>query len=258
MKKREKKKLVAVFQTLAASVVETSQRRIFGAVFVAFLTIAQIAPAQAATQSHATIEAAAEARVRQQLPATSNRREVQAQPVDPRLKLGECPAPLEAALPPAFDRGRRITVTVRCRGPQPWKIYVPVTVHEIVPVLVAARALARGALLEKDDLVVEERSLGGIRRGYLRAGDLYAGMRLTRSVGSGQVLTPALIAAEKVVRRGQKITLVAAGRGLSIAAEGVALTDGALGQRIKVRNMSSNKEVEGIVRSEQRVEILLR
>lgn len=236
----------------------TSQRRNFGAALVVFLTIGLAPPALSDGQPHADIEQAAEARVREQLPATGNRREIRAQPVDPRLNLVKCPRELEADLPTAFERSHRITVTVLCRGPRPWKIYVPVDVHEIAPVLVAARALARGAQLQEGDLVIEERSLVGLRRGYLRAGDPYAGMRLTRSVRDGQVLTPALVAAEKVVRRGQKVTLVAAGRGLNIAVEGEALADGALGQRIKVRNMSSNKEVEGIVRSRQRVEILLR
>lgn len=235
-----------------------SRCRKSGASIVVFLTIMLTPGAQAAGQSHAAIEQAAVERVQEQLPATGNRREVRAQPVDPRLNLVACPRELETEVPAAFARGQRITVTVQCRGPQPWKIYVPVDVHEIVPVLVAARALARGAELRGGDLVVEEKSLSGLRRGYLRAGDPYVGMRVVRSVRDGQVMTPALVAAETVVRRGQTVTLVAAGRGLNVAVEGEALADGTLGQRIKVRNMSSNKEVEGIVRSRQRVEILLR
>jgi flagella basal body P-ring formation protein FlgA len=38
---------------------------------------------------------------------------------------------------------------------------------------------------------------------------------------------------------------------------GTALADGAEGQRITVRNLSSSREVEGVVRSAQTVEIML-
>lgn len=240
-----------------------SGRRLYVAFIVVFLTIFTAARAEStnssapAYQSHADIEGAAERAVEQRLPAGGHRREIRAQPVDHRLKLAACASALTADLPAAFARGQRLTVAVRCPGKQAWKVYVPVDVHESVDVLVATHSLARDAVLTASDFAVEQRSLAGLQRGYIADRASITGMRLKRSIRAGQIITPAFIAAPTLVRRGQRVTLVASGSGLSIAAEGLALADGALGQRIKVRNMSSRQEVEGIVRSTQRVEVLL-
>ncbi|NNF51027.1 MAG: flagellar basal body P-ring formation protein FlgA [Gammaproteobacteria bacterium] len=229
------------------------------AVFLTLCTAPGLLPATGADahQSHRSIEAAAEQAAASRLPPASSTREIRAQRVDSRLQLEACAKPLRAELPDAFARGQRLTVSVRCDGPRPWKIYVPVDIHETVEVLVAARSLPRGAVLSSNDMITEERALAGLQRGYLSAPDAAAGMRLKRALRAGQIITPAHVAAARLIRRGQQVTLVAAGSGLKIAMQGVALADGALGQRIKVRNMSSKKEVEGVVRSKQNVEILL-
>lgn len=250
--------------TPAGATENMSSRRFYVAFAVVFLTLcvvtqsAQAGAGETALQSHRDIESTAERAVAERLPATSLAREIRAQPVDSRLQLSACSQPLRADLPGAFARGQRLTVAVQCAGAQPWKIYVPVDVHETVGVLVAARSLARDAVLSADDVLSEERALSGLQRGYLSDSDIVAGLRLKRSVRAGQVLTPAHVASRRLVRRGQQVTLVAAGNGLKIAVDGVALSDGILGQRIKVRNMSSKQEVEGVVRSEQNVEILLK
>lgn len=239
-----------------------TQRRLAVAYAAVLMTLgltvgAQSFAAERSFQSHRSIEAAAERAAASHLSPGASKREVRAQSVDSRLQLAACAQPLRAELPQAFARGQRLTVSVHCDGPRPWKIFVPVDVHETVAVLVAARSLARGAVLGAADIELAERSLAGLQRGYLSESDVAAGMRLKRSLRAGQTITPAHLAAAKLIRKGQKVTLVATGGGVKIATQGVALTDGVLSQRIKVRNMSSNKEVEGVVRSEQNVEILL-
>jgi flagella basal body P-ring formation protein FlgA len=46
--------------------------------------------------------------------------------------------------------------------------------------------------------------------------------------------------------------------GMSVRMTGRALSDGLMNQRVRVQNLSSGKIVEGIARSEQTVEIILR
>lgn len=66
-------------------------------------------------------------------------------------------------------------------------------------------------------------------------------MEAKRNIKTGQVLTPSLVKAQKLVLRGQHITIVAQNGGLNLRVKGKALMDGQQGQTIKVKNMNSKK-----------------
>ena len=95
-------------------------------------------------------------------------------------------------------------------------------------------------------------------RGFMSAPELAVGRRLRRGVDEGAALTPALLDAAILVRRGQQVIIEAQGSGLAITMAGVARADGALGQTIPVENLSSGRRLDGIVRSAKSVEVLLR
>jgi len=57
------------------------------------------------------------------------------------------------------------------------------------------------------------------------------------------------------VHRGDRITIVARGDGLSLSATGVALENGRPGQRILVRNPSSGRVLHATVTGPHRVEV---
>jgi hypothetical protein len=59
------------------------------------------------------------------------------------------------------------------------------------------------------------------------------------------------------IRRGQTVTLTVGDGQFAIRTRGTALMDGAVNQRIRVKNTQSGRIVEGIVRSREQVEVLL-
>lgn len=178
--------------------------------------------------------------------------------LDGRLRLARCGAALEAFLPAGMRAGGSTTVGVRCSGERPWKVFVPVRVQALAPVLVAKRPLARGAKLSAADLDSVEQDTARLPYGYFDDPSALAGRELRRPVAAGTVIVPAMVAAPRLVRRGQTVRLSATQGGIAIAMTGRALGDGALDQRIRVENLSSGRVVEGIVRSGERVEVLLR
>ena len=153
--------------------------------------------------------------------------------------------------------GARSIVGVRCTGSKPWKVYVPVDVIVTKAVVTAARPLPRGHLVAATDVRLIERDVSTMQRGYYANIKALAGLRLKQPVLAGQVITPAMLAADRVIRRGQSVTIVAAGGGINISMGGKALADGALNQRIRVENSNSGRVIEGIVRSPEHVEILV-
>jgi len=209
-------------------------------------------------QSHADILAVAASTARDSAMPHSSRSRAVAEPLDPRLQLAACSQPLVGKIP--FNRGTaapRLTVEVRCGGPQPWKVYVPVRLARFQSVVVVKRALARGAILAPGDVGLAERDIGSLPRGYLLDIGQAVGQRLRRAIVSGQVLTPSGLDRPPMIRRGQHVTVEAHSGGMTVRMAGIAKSNGAFGQVIDVQSISSKRRIQAIVRSKQSVEVLL-
>ncbi len=205
------------------------------------------ASARTATQRLADIEQVVRSYVLASEAAMDGEREVRVGALDPRLRLQACSAPLEAFSVSRATRGNALTVGVRCTAPQPWTIYVSARVIYRGPVVVAARALARGTVLTEHDLRVARKDVSAAPAGVLTDPGQAVGRRLRRPVAAGATLTSALLETVPVIERGQRVDLVAGSGALMVRMTGRALMDGAAGQRIRVRNVKSRKVVEGTV-----------
>ena len=235
-----------------------TRRRAILASAVVLLTLGPAAAlADARWQDLGAIKAAASEWLERRIGSDRQDTSVEAGFLDPRLRLPACEAELEPFLNRGVEVDRATTVGVRCTGRRPWKVYVPVAVVTKADVVVAARFLAKGALIGPDDLRLERRDVTRNRSGYFTSVDAAAGQRVRQPVLEGRLLTPVAVAADKIIRRGQSVTLIVNSNGLRINMSGKALIDGAIGQRIRVQNSSSGRVVEGIVRSPEHVEILV-
>jgi flagella basal body P-ring formation protein FlgA len=123
-------------------------------------------------------------------------------------------------------------------------------------VVVATRPIRRLASLSADDLRLEKRLISGLPAGPLaRIGDAL-GFVTSREIRGGEVLSTKLIQLPALVKRGEVVTLIVEGQGLSISALGQAKEEGQRGQMIRVMNLSSKKELYGRVEGERQVRIL--
>lgn len=167
--------------------------------------------------------------------------------VDPRLRLARCGEALEVFTPPGQRTVGSTTVGVRCSSPSAWTLYVQANVALYQPVLIARRPLPRGTTLVAADVEVVEKDVARLTQGYLTEVRAIEGMVLKRSINSGMVLTPGMIQHPTSIRRGERVTILGAIGGIEVRMEGTALVDGAKGEVIRVRNLSSGREVEGVV-----------
>ncbi len=225
-------------------------RRLAGAAGLLFAALA----AAAGTQPAADIASAARSEALRLSAAATSRVEVQEVRVDPRLRLPRCERPL-AARPSAGTRtGGRLTVEVLCAAPA-WRVFVPVTLSARGPVAVAARPLAARHTLAAGDVVLTERDLHATGSAYFQRVEDVLGLEVTRALGAGEVLSTSSVRAGSLVRRGQSVTLLAQNDSVSVQMKGEVLANGGLNQRVRVRNLSSGREVEGVVRSADLVEV---
>lgn len=208
-------------------------------------------------QDAALVGAAAEKAVRAHLASVDGDVSVAAEPLDPHLRLSACNQPLVADLPASARPSARLTVAVRCTGSAPWRVYVPVRVAVTRMLVVTATPLPRGKVLAPDDVILAEREISAAPGGYLTTVGAVTGRVLRRPVAAGVVLAPGLLDAPLLVRRGQAVTLEARSGGIAVQMAGIARGDGSQGERIEVENVSSGKVIQGIVKNEKTIEILL-
>lgn len=177
--------------------------------------------------------------------------------LDPRLQLPRCSAPLAPYIQKGAKRAGRSIVGVRCPGSKPWNIYLPVYIATMEDVLVTSNPLPRGHLIGPADIEIATRDVSGLTQGYMTNSADIVGRQLTRSVTRGVVLTPAQLKANVLITRGQSVTLLVNNGALNISMAGKALMDGTANQRIRVENTGSGRIVEGLVRSEELVQVLV-
>jgi flagellar basal body P-ring formation protein FlgA len=205
-------------------------------------------PALAAPMSEADLRAQAERFVEQQYAAPGSRVEVKSEALDPRLHVADCAVPLAASLPGGLRMTPRLSVVMRCPAADGWTLRVPVTLKVWRQVLVANRPLIHGDGIVATDVHAEERDVTRLPYGYVASLDQVAERSLARPVGSGSVLTPGALGGRQTVRAGDHVQLLAELDGIAVRAEGVALGSGDSGARLRVRNGSSGRVVDAIVR----------
>jgi flagella basal body P-ring formation protein FlgA len=130
-----------------------------------------------------------------------------------------------------------------------WSLYVPVTVESELPVLVLRQAAARGAALTAADVETQTRRVPGFASNYLASATALAGRHLKNPAGPGTALTTDLLVPDILIKRGQRVTLVASAGGFEVRAQGEAVADATPAGRVRVQNLGSQKVVEGQVES---------
>jgi flagella basal body P-ring formation protein FlgA len=203
------------------------------------------------------LQTTAERAVRQEIAPGEGAPIVRAQNLDARLRLAQCDRPLSAAIAGDGQLRAHTTVAVRCEGTVHWTIYMSVTIDSEFTVLVARHALARDAELTTADFELVQRHLPGLSTDYVTQPSTIVGQRLRKSLAGGDALGMDALTPSNAIHRGQQVTLIAGSAGFQVRMSAVALSDGRIADRIRVQNLSSQRVVEGIVRSGSEVEVPL-
>jgi len=177
--------------------------------------------------------------------------------LDSRLRLKACNSPLDAFMPPGGRVIGNTTVGVRCPDDGGWNIYVSARVDVFGPVLIARQPLARGTAVQDSDLKLVERNLANLPYGYYSDSQPIAGMLAKRTIAATTVITPQMLQAPRLVKRGQRVTVIAESGVLRIRSMGKALADGKSGDTIRVRAEGSQRVVDGVVVSQGVIKVAL-
>ena len=184
--------------------------------------------------------------VEQSLSDISGRHEVVPGNLDPRLRLARCDKPLQVEFLSLPRKGGNTTVSVSCRSGKIWTIYLPVTVKSFVKVAVTNHPIARNISVHADDVRLEERDVSLLVNGYYTDIQSLVGKVSKRPLIDNAVINASNLETQKIIRRGNHVTIIAEGASFTIRMEGTALSDATEGEQIPVQNLSSQRKIEAI------------
>lgn len=217
------------------------QQRINKALIVVLLTLSPLIPAHSSSlQSHNSITHAVKEFVVQQKVPLENL-QVTLTSLNDQLILPKCGKALQVSMAPGTKLQGSASLAVKCTSPQKWKIHVAAHIDGQVNALIARHPIPRGTVIRNEDLEFVLRRYSQLNYGYYGSAKLLTNMEAKRNIKAGQVVTPSLVRAQKLVLRGEHITIVAQNGGLNLRVKGKALMDGQIGQTIKVKNLNSKK-----------------
>lgn len=157
------------------------------------------------------------------------------------LRLPSCGQPLQA------QATATSTVEVRCPDSGGWRLFVPVKVHREQTVLVLVRGIAAGEVLAMTDLSTARRDTARIAGAVLDDPAAAVGRVARRPLPAGSLLAGSDLVARRLVRRGDRVALVARHGAVEVRVAGKALGDAGESERLSVENLSSRKVMQGTV-----------
>lgn len=167
----------------------------------------------------------------------------QAANIDERIYATNCPSPLITSSSSNNGTASNITVLVECTEDN-WKVYVPVRLMISLPLVTAAAPMSRGQIITQQDVTMTMVDLHRFRRQGFSDTDRIVGAKVKRNVRLGDVIEQNDIC---VVCRNESVVIQAVKQGMSITTKGTALSDGILGEQIKVKNDKSNRIIDAQV-----------
>lgn len=142
---------------------------------------------------------------------------------------------------------RRTDVRILQDGAVTANVPVRVKIATFGNVVVARQPIARGTILSADDLRLEERRLDELPTTVLTDVESAIGREARVALAAGKPLTVQGLANAVLVKRGDAVRVLVEKGGLRLSIAGEAMDTGGAGERVRVVNASSKRELVGRV-----------
>lgn len=175
--------------------------------------------------------------------------------LDQHLRLSKCAKALTLRL-----QGQTVqpnsSVKVMCEDDKPWSVYIRSKISLEMPVISLRIGLPRRHVVKERDLITTQRDIYSLRDGYTTNPKNIIGQELKRALKAGDVVYSFHLRAPDIIKKGDRVTMVAKRGGLSVISHGIALTNASKGERIRVENQRSARVIQAKVVGPGTVEVL--
>lgn len=136
------------------------------------------------------------------------------------------------------------------------KVDVRSSVKIYKKILASAARIAKGTVMTGKEIRMIEKDISVLPSSVIFEEGSVTGKETMTFIPEGTVLLEWMFRPVPAVRKGETVDIFSASSGVTVRVKGVVLEDGYSGKVVKVRNISSERTVEGIVRSSSEVEAL--
>lgn len=157
----------------------------------------------------------------------------------------------------AARRGGNLSVSLvfRTKGKEVGKTKVNARVDITLPVLVTAHYLGKHHEIQTKDVQWASRSLSLLPQDVISDVKEVLGKRVLLAINKGEVLRKGMVEDPPLVKRGDRVRLLVENHQIKITTVGEIREEGRKGDRVRLVNLSSKKEVIGRVIDEHTVQI---
>jgi flagella basal body P-ring formation protein FlgA len=136
-----------------------------------------------------------------------------------------------------------LTAIVRVDGKIERRVVLSGWVDRFENVVCTSRSLRRSSVIAEDDVSTKRRNISKLPVNVLTNMQDVIGKRLRQALKADTVLLANMVEDPPLIKRGDRVTIVAESPTLQVTALGVAQTKGGLGDQIRVKNDMNRKEV---------------
>jgi len=122
-------------------------------------------------------------------------------------------------------------------------VYVAFKILRKKSLFVLKKNIRKGDYINKNDIMIRDTYLYGNNIYYPSKMEEVSGRAFKRDVSAGTTVTFQLLEEPASVQRGEIVTIVAENKKLIVQAKGKTLEKGKIGDVIRVKNLSSNREI---------------
>ena len=229
----------------------------FGLVLISILLSTRaFAIEPASIPSISTLSRLAIAAVEEKIEAPEKAKiQITPQSLDTRVNLPNCYPPITAEIASNREIKRNNTVKISCKSPDlayPWQIFLSVRADILYPVVVAKSTMGPGDLLSESDLAIEYIDQTSLRGHQFENLSEVVGARLKRRVVPGQPIFENQLC---IICKGDSVSIYARSENFVIKTVGEALHDGNIGDKIRIKNSHSQKNLDAQVTGVGEVEV---
>jgi len=137
------------------------------------------------------------------------------------------------------------------------KIIVKADIRALDAVVKSIRPLKKGYVLQDSDVYLSEMDINRMPKSAVKNPESIIGKPLKRSILADMVIVQDMIEKTGTVKKGNRVVLLYSAPGFNITAAGEIREKGYIGTQVKAINLSSRKEVRGVLIDENTVKIEL-
>jgi len=172
---------------------------------------------------------------------------IQVSALDARLRVAACAHKPTVEVQQASYGGRNFAARVSCMEGAQWTLYVPVSVDVYGDVVIANRDIARGEILQAQDLNTQRINVSNLSMSYSTEPSSLVGKEVKRTLPAGTPIRVGDLREPDIIKKGDRVKVVYRGDNLLVSSVGTAMANGTMGTSIRILNTKSQRVIDARV-----------